>query len=219
MASLFFIGSMEKFQNEQHFRELCDWVVDRDSRFQPVIEAFGYPPLWYRPPDFSTLVLTILEQQVSLAAARSMFNRLVQRVESLTPQNLLQLDEDGLRECGLSRQKSRYVRNVADEIVSGNLDMETLNTWNESQIRERLIQIKGIGHWTVDMYVLMSLLFGDIFPPGDLATIKATYELELVEPSDGKNEIILFMKQFEPWRSAATYLLWHYYLEKRSLSL
>lgn len=210
---------MEKIQNEKHFRGLCDWVVAKDALFGQVIENFGYPPLWFRPPDFDTLILTILEQQVSLAAARSAYNKLVQEIENLTPENLLILSDEELRACYFSRQKIRYARILATEISEGRLNLEGLNKLPEQEIRTRLIQLKGIGQWTIDMYVLMSLHFADIFPPGDLATVKAVFELKLMPEGTGKNEIVRYMEKFKPYRSAATYLLWHYYLEKRNLEL
>lgn len=210
---------MEKIKNEQHFKELCDRVVAKDERFRQVIEKFGYPPLWFRPPDFDTLILTILEQQVSLAAARSAYNKLVQKIEIITPGSLLSLSDEELRACYFSRQKIKYVRILATEISEGRLNLEQLNKLPEPEIRARLIQLKGIGNWTIDMYVLMSLHFADIFPPGDLATIKAVFELKLVPEETSKNKIVRYMEKFKPYRSAATYLLWHYYLEKRNLEL
>ncbi|HKL33082.1 MAG TPA: hypothetical protein VJ919_11135 [Tangfeifania sp.] len=210
---------MEKIQDEKHFRKLCDWIVVNDARFEPVLQNFGYPPMWFRSPNFATLILTILEQQVSLAAARAAYNKLVQKIEIITPENLLTLTDEELRNCYFSRQKIRYARILASEIAEGRLNLDELNKMAEYEIRLRLIQLKGIGHWTIDMYVLMSLHFADIFPPGDLATIKAVFELKLLPAGTGKNDIIRYMEKFKPYRSVATYLLWHYYLEERNLKL
>ena len=216
---LFTFIEMEKIRNEKHFRELCDWVIQKDERFKPVLEEFGYPPFWFRSPNFTTLVLTILEQQVSLAAASAMFKRLQEFIGEITPENLLRLNDTALRKCGFSRQKIEYTKTMASEIAEKRLNLEKLNQVSEEEVRTTLIEIKGVGDWTIDMYVLMSLHFADIFPPGDLATIKAVYELKLVNPKSSKKEITQFMEKFSPYRSAATYLLWHFYLEKRNLSL
>jgi DNA-3-methyladenine glycosylase II len=210
---------MNKIQNEKEFKELCDWCADMETKFNPVIERFGYPPFWYREPDFATLILTILEQQVSLASAKSSFSKLVEKIEIVTPENLLRLTDEELRACYFSRQKATYSKILADEIITGKLNLEDLNSRSAEEIRSRLIQIKGIGHWTIDMYLLMSLHFADIFPPGDLATIKAVYELELVPATSSKEEIINFMKKFSPFQSVATYILWHSYIERRNLIL
>jgi DNA-3-methyladenine glycosylase II len=209
---------MNKIQNEK-FKTLCDWCTNIEPKLKPVIEKFGFPPFWHRNPDFATLILTILEQQVSLASAKSSFNKLVERIKIVSPENILKLTDEELRECYFSRQKATYSKILANEIISGKLNLEDLNSKSAEEIRSRLIMIKGIGHWTIDMYLLMSLHFADIFPPGDLATIKAAFELELVLPSASKEEIITFMQRFSPWQSVATYILWHGYIEQRKLKL
>lgn len=210
---------MEHIQNKQHFETLCDWCTNIEPKLKPVIEKFGYPPFWHREPDFATLILTILEQQVSLASAKSTYNKLVEKIINVTPENLLNLSDEELRACYFSRQKTNYTRILANEISSGKLNLETLKMLPEEEIRSTLIKIKGIGHWTIDMYLLMSLHFSDIFPPGDLATIKAVYELELVPATSSKEEIVTFMKKFSPYQSVATYILWHSYIERRNLKL
>jgi len=210
---------MEKIRDEIHFKELCDHCIGIESKLEMVISEFDYPPFWHREPDFSTLILTILEQQVSLAAAKAAFLKLKEKLGDITPENLLQLSDEELRQCYFSRQKIIYARVLAEEIIQEKLNLKKLNLLPEPEIRKQLIRLKGIGHWTVDMYVLMSLHFADIFPPGDLATIKAVYELGLVPPEAGKEEIIEYMQKFSPYRSVASYILWHSYIEKRKLTL
>lgn len=210
---------MDKIQNNNYFIKLCNWCVQTEPKLKPVIDQFGYPPFWHREPDFATLILTILEQQVSLASAKAAYNKLVERIQTVTPENLLRLSDEELRECYFSRQKIIYTKILAKEIASGKLNLEDLNILSENEIRTRLIKLKGIGNWTIDMYLLMSLHFSDIFPPGDLATIKSVYELKLTEPSASKEEIINFMKTFSPFQSVATYILWHSYIERRNLKL
>ncbi len=210
---------MEKIKHNNHFIELCDRCIQIEPKLKPVTERFGYPPFWHREPDFATLVLTILEQQVSLAAAKAAFNKLIEKTEIITPENFIRLTDDELRACYFSRQKMDYTRILANEILSGKLDLSELNQMPENEIRSTLIKLKGIGDWTIDMYLLMSLHFADIFPPGDLATIKSVIELELVPPGSSKEVIIGFMKKFSPYRSVATYLLWHSYIQRRNLKL
>ena len=210
---------MERIQNKEQFDKLCDWSAEIEPKLKPVIEKFGYPPFWHREPSFATLILTILEQQVSLASAKSSFNKLIERIKIVSPENLLKLTDEEFRACYFSRQKAEYSKILATEIITGKLNLDELNTQLAEAIRSRLIQIKGIGHWTIDMYLLMSLHFADIFPPGDLATIKAVYELELVPAASSKEEIINFMKKFSPYQSVATYILWHSYIERRNLVL
>lgn len=210
---------MNIVRNKNHFIELCDQCIIIEPRLKPVIGQFGYPPFWHREPDFATLILTILEQQVSLASAKSAYNKLVEKIKIVTPENLLKLSDEELRACYFSRQKATYTRILANEISFGKLNLENLKMLTDEEIRSTLIKIKGIGHWTIDMYLLMSLHFADIFPPGDLATIKSVYELELVPAHASKEEIIIFMKKFSPYQSVATYILWHSYIERRNLKL
>lgn len=210
---------MKKITGEKEFRKLCDWCIQKEPKLKPVFDKFGYPPLWHRKPDFATLILTILEQQISLAAAKAAYIKLQEKIGLVTPENLLTLTDEELRECHFSRQKIVYSKILATEITEGKLHLEELNKLSEPEIRTRLIKLKGIGHWTIDMYVLMSLHFADIFPPGDLATIKAVQELELVPNKCSKQNIINYMKKFSPFQSVATYILWHSYIERRNLKL
>lgn len=210
---------MNKIQDETEFKHLCDWCIQKERKLDTVIQRLDYPPFWHREANFATLILTILEQQVSLASAKAAYNKLLAKIKLITPENLLKLSDDELRLCYFSRQKIIYTRILATEIIEKRLILAELNRLNEPEIRNQLIQLKGIGNWTIDMYVLMSLHFSDIFPPGDLATVKAVYELELVPPESSKNEIVEYMKRFSPNQSAATYILWHYYIQKRNLKL
>lgn len=210
---------MVKIQNKQHFLEICDWCVNTEPKLKPVISKFNYPPFWHREPNFATLILTILEQQVSLASAKSAYNKLVEKTGLVTPESFSKLSEHDLKACYFSRQKIVYTKNLAHEIISGKLDLNELNNLTEQEIRSTLIKLKGIGNWTIDMYLLMSLHFADIFPPGDLATIKSVYELDLVPSTFSKEEIVNFMKKFSPFQSVATYILWHSYIERRKLKL
>lgn len=206
---------IKSFSVKSEFESLCREIAQKETKFQAVIEQYGFPVIWFRKPEFATLILTILEQQVSLASANAAFQRLNNKIEEVTPQNFILLTDNELKECYFSRQKIIYARNLAREILEGRLDLDDLNKKTAEQIRDRLIQLKGIGNWTIDMYLLMSLHHPDIFPAGDLATIKSVYELQLVPENSTKEEITEYMKIFMPWRSVATYLLWHSYLGKR----
>ncbi|MCG6187868.1 DNA-3-methyladenine glycosylase family protein [Maribellus maritimus] len=210
---------MDRIKNLKAFYKHCDLCIQIEPKLKPVIAKYGYPPMWHRQPNFATLILTILEQQVSLASAKAAFIKLENPIGEVTPKNILQLSDEDLRACYFSRQKTKYARILATEIIEGKLDLDSLNQMDEPEIRSRLITIKGIGHWTIDMYVLMSLLFADIFPPGDLATVKSVFETELVAPESSKEDIIKYMEKFSPYRSAATYILWHSYIKKRNLIL
>ena len=104
---------MKKIRDEAEFLALCDWCTNREPKLDVVIREYGYPPFWHREPNFATLILTILEQQVSLAAAKAAFLKLTEKENELTPENFLMLNDEELRSCYFSRQKIVYSRVLA----------------------------------------------------------------------------------------------------------
>ena len=146
-------------------RALEDLAV-RDPVLASVLAKLGPPPLWARPPGFPTLLRIILEQQVSLASAKAAFDRLQAIVSPLTPERFLRLDDATLKAVGFSRQKASYGRNLAQDLASGNLDLEELSTLDDEDARARLIKLKGIGPWTADIYLLMAMRRPDVLARG-----------------------------------------------------
>ena len=132
---------------------------------------------------------------------------LVERIKTVTPQNIFELSDEELRKCYFNRQKQLIQKMLTPEIISGKLNLEDLNSLSSEEIRSTLIKITRIGHWTMVMYLLMSLHFDHIFPFGDLATVKSVYELELVPATASKEDIINFMKKFSPFQSVVNYIL------------
>ncbi len=184
--------------------------------FEPVLDALGPPPLWARPGGFGTLVHIILEQQVSLASARAAFQRLLEAASPLTPQRFLELDDDALHRAGFSRQKAGYGRALAEAVVRGDLDLDGLAQRSDEAVRAELLQVKGIGPWTADIYLLMVLLRPDVWPRGDRALAVAYQQLRhrRAPPSDEK--LAEIAGAWRPWRAVAARLLWHFYLNRDS---
>lgn len=188
-----------------------------DDDLGKVVADFGAPPMWDRDTGFPTLMLLILEQQVSLASARATFARLEQAVETLTPDNFLILDDDTLRAAGFSRQKTRYGRLLAEAVADGTLDVETLGDRDDETVRAALTAITGIGNWTADVYLLMSLKRPDIWPVGDLALQVAAHEVKDL-PERPKADVLLELGEaWRPWRAVAARILWHYYLNTKRI--
>ncbi len=199
-----------------NFHSLCDELANKDQDLKAILNAYSYPPLWSRPTTFQTLIHIILEQQVSLASALAAFNKLKEKLGTITPQNLVALTDDEMKACYFSRQKIVYARHLAEAIISKQLNLQQLSLLPDEEIRERLKRIKGIGDWTVDVYLLFALQRADIFPAGDLAMIKAFKEIKKL-PKHTSKEIILDMATFwQPYRSIATMLLWHHYIQSRN---
>ncbi|MGL5804417.1 MAG: DNA-3-methyladenine glycosylase family protein [Xenococcaceae cyanobacterium] len=186
-------------------------LVDRDRDLAGIFQKFGAPPIWSREPGFTTLVQIILEQQVSLASAKATYNRLNNFI-TLTPENFLTLNDDELRAIGLSRQKTSYIRALSQAIATKKLNLDRTATEDDETIRLELKQIKGIGDWTVDMYLLMALQRPDIFAKSDLAVVIAVQKIKNLVKRPTTEEMLAIASNWQPWRSIATQLLWHYYL-------
>ncbi len=200
--------------NEHTLTQGLKAITACDSDMKMILEKVGPPPLWRREPGFPTLVHIILEQQVSLASAKAAFTRLVERVSVLSPERFLTLDDVTLKSIGFSRQKMSYCRNLARAIQEGALDLDTLEIQNEPSIRAKLLSMKGIGQWTVDIYLLMALGLTDIWPVGDLALAVAIQDVKKLHSRPARSELSTIGEAWRPWRSAAAFLLWHYYLTK-----
>jgi DNA-3-methyladenine glycosylase II len=186
-------------------------LVGRDRDLADILARFGTPPIWKREPGFATLVQIILEQQVSLTSAKATFNRLCTSIE-LTPNNVLKLKDDEFKTLGFSRQKTSYVRALSQAIATGKIDLDRLAKEEDETVRLELKQIKGIGDWTVDIYLLMALQRPDIFAKSDLAVIIAIQKIKNLTKRPNAEEILAIALNWQPWRSIATQLLWHYYL-------
>ena len=205
--------------HQANFSSFCDLLSKKDPHLETIISQYGYPPMWTRPASFPTLIHIILEQQVSLASAKAAFVKLKEKIGTITPQKLLVLTDVEMRACYFSRQKTIYARHLAEAIVSKQLNLKKLSLLPDEKIREELKKIKGIGDWTVDIYLLFALQRTDIFPTGDLAMINAFKEIKRLEKHISKEEIIALSENWKPHRSIGTMLLWHYYIQKRGLRI
>lgn len=196
----------------------CDAVAMQDGDLKKILDTHGYPPLWVRTNTFDMLVLIILEQQVSLASAYAAFKKLQEKIH-ITPENLLLLTDDELRACYFSRQKIGYVRGLATAILSGELNLKNLNRLSDDAVRARLKKLKGIGDWTVDIYLIHSLQRCDIFPIGDLALVNAMKGVKGLPTSTPKEELVQLAEAWRPYRTFATLILWHQYIQMRGIKL
>lgn len=199
--------------SKSNFHAICDQLALQDPDLAAIIAQYGYPPMWSRPNTFETLVHIILEQQVSLASALSALNKLKERVQELTPSRLLLLTDEEMRACYCSRQKTIYIKFLAEALLSGQLDLTELEQLSNDAIRAKLITLKGIGNWTIDVYLMFVLQRADIFPSGDLAAVNALKRLKGLQDFS-KEEAIFLAGQWQPYRTIATMLLWHYYLSQ-----
>jgi len=193
------------------------YVCGVDPDLARIHAVLGAPPLWERPPGFATLVHIILEQQVSLASAQAAMRKLQAALPAVTPQAFLTLDDASLKAIGFSRQKATYCRELAQAILRGDLDLERLASLDDHSAREALQQVKGIGPWTADIYLLMALLRPDIWPVGDLALATALQTRKRLASRPSAQALEQIARPWQPWRAVAARLLWHDYLHPGSV--
>jgi len=205
--------------DRQNFHSICDKLAKKDRHLFAIIRQYGYPPMWTRRGNFQTLIHIILEQQVSLASARAALNKLKERIGTITPKKLLALSDEDLKTCYFSRQKTVYARYLANAIVSKQIILKKFSDLDDAEIRRQLKTIKGIGDWTVDVYLLFALQRTDLFPLGDLAMVNALKEVKQLSKETKQEELLKLAERWRPYRSIATMLLWHYYIQKKGIKL
>ena len=147
-----------------------------DPRLADLVATHGAPTLWLRPTGFPSLVLFILEQQVSLASAAAAYRKVLDRIGTMAPAALLATTPDELRLDGVSRQKDRYLRALAEAVETGDLDLDGLAHLDDDAVRSALTALPGIGRWTADVYLLACLGRPDLWPVGDRALQVAAAE-------------------------------------------
>lgn len=188
------------------------FLASRDSDLARVMRRFGPPPMWTRKPGFPTLLLIILEQQVSLASARAAFERLQARVSLVTPNTVLSLDDAEMKAIGFSRQKTAYARHLSEAILQRRFDPEALRAMSDEHAHSALVALKGIGRWTADIYLMMALRRPDIWPVHDLALATAAHHVKRLRKRPSPERLESIGKAWRPWRSVAARVLWHFYL-------
>jgi len=204
-----------KTLSKKKLTAICKKLSVMDFNMAFVYKTYGTPPLWDRPEGFSTLLHIILEQQVSLASAKACFDKLTFRVGHVSPQNLLTLSDSELKTAGFSRQKTAYVRLLAEAVMEKRIDLENLKNLTDAEVKSELIKLKGVGEWTSDIYLLMAMLRPDVMPKGDLALHIAYQKLTGAEHRPGSEEFLLTAEKWKPYRSVAARLLWHFYLSEK----
>lgn len=197
-------------------QEIIQYLSQKEAAFQLIIEKYGLPEIPKRSQGFETLVLLILEQQVSIDSAKATFLKLKARIKTVEPLPILDLSDEEFRALGVSRQKTSYIKALALAVVDKEIDLASLANKSAQQVREELIRIKGIGNWTIDIYLMFCLQDPDLLPLGDIAisnTIKELFDIHEKEAME------VYVQSWSPYRSTAAFLLWHYYLKKRGRTI
>ena len=198
--------SMTTLDSSAELKTHIQALIELEPRFAPVYEQVGVPSLRRNEGGFAALLRAIVGQQLSVAAASSIWQRLVD-ANLITPKTLIQADDEDLRAQGLSRQKIRYVRSLVDH----DIDYQALTTMSDGEVIATLTAVTGIGRWTAEMYLLFSLGRADILAVDDLAIrVAAMALLEFPERPTPK-QLKVATQSWSPYLSAASLLLWAYY--------
>ena len=187
-----------------------------DPHLQRAAVVAGDFPVRLRPPGYATLIWLILGQQISIAAAKAMFERLTATLGTVTPEGLLGLDDDTMRACGFTRMKAEYARGIATAVTDGSFDFEALAAMDDNDAIASLVALRGIGPWTAENYLMWALGRRDIFPAGDLALRIGWQNLLGLDESPSEPELRDLARQWTPRRTAASFLLWYFYLGDRA---
>jgi len=196
---------------DESLRPALEALARKDRDLARAYRACGLPPVRRQEPGFAGLIRIIMAQQVSAASAQAIVARLNDAVRPLSAAAFLALDDSALRAIGLSRQKIVYGRTLAEEVLSGRLDLEAVSALDDQAAMDRLAGVKGIGAWTAEIYLLFALGRADIWPAGDLAVQVAIQRLKGLNARPERARMVELAAPWRPYRSAAARLLWHLY--------
>ena len=184
------------------------YLSNKDRVLKKIIDQFPKQSLILNNNSFHALINSIIGQQISVSAANSMKKKLFALKENITPRTIKNIKKIDLKKCGLSKQKILYINNIADFFIENKKFIYEIDKVEDQYIREKLIEIKGIGNWTVDMFLIFTHGSSNIYPTGDLGFIKAIskhYKKDL--PLDD-NFLSTLLKRWSPYSSIATWYLW-----------
>ncbi|MFP5333668.1 MAG: DNA-3-methyladenine glycosylase family protein [Acidimicrobiia bacterium] len=191
-----------------------DRLATSDDALGAIVSRAGKPPPFQRPPTFASLVLLILEQQVSLSSAAAAYRRL-ESVGQVDPKTVAAIDDATLRAAGITRQKTRYLRELCSAVMEGRLPIGQLPDLPDPDVRDLLIAVPGIGPWTADVFLLACLQRPDIWPVGDRALQVGTAEALDLADVPAPDRLWEIGERWRPHRSAAARIIWHGYLHTR----
>ena len=183
-------------------------LSNKDKVLKKIIDQFSNQSLQLNDNSFHALINSIIGQQISVSAANSIKKKLFVLKKNITPRTIKNIKKNDLRKCGLSKQKILYINNIADFFLLNKEFINKLDKVNDLEIREKLIEIKGIGNWTIDMFLIFTLGSSNIFPSGDLGFVKAISKHYKKDLPISKKFLSKLFKRWSPYSSIATWYLW-----------
>jgi DNA-3-methyladenine glycosylase II len=186
----------------------CADLVKRDRILKKLIPKFGPVHLLSRGDPFVTLARSVVGQQISVAAAQAVWQRVETACPKLVPQQFIKLGQEKLMACGLSKRKSEYVLDLAQHFVSGALHVGKWQSMEDEDVIAELTQIRGIGRWTAEMFLIFNLSRPDVLPLDDLGLIRAISVNYFSGEPVTRSEAREVAANWEPWRTVATWYMW-----------
>ena len=180
----------------------------KDKKLSMIIKSYPDDFLFSKSDPFFTLARSIVGQQISVKAAQSVWDRLEIKVKKLNPEIIITTHSSTLKSVGLSRQKVSYLKNLASAFIEKKIKVSMWNKMNDEQIVQDLTQIKGIGRWTAEMFLIFNLCRADIFPLDDIGMVRALCKLYKIQYPTNRESIIKIGEKWRPYRSVATWYLW-----------
>ena len=194
-------------------QQAIQFLSSKDSILKSIIDTYGKPIIQKRNEGFASMCHIILEQQVSIASAKACYTKIENKFQQITPKIINTATDEELKKCGVSRQKIIYLKDLASKVISNEINFESFSSKKEEQIRKELITIKGVGNWSIEVYLMFCLQMPNIIPLGDIAiknTLKELYNCQTHE------EMEILSNNWKPYRTIASFVVWHYYLKKRN---
>ncbi len=178
-----------------------------DKNIKKIIELYEFPSLTTRENMFFTLIRSIVGQQISVRAADTIWDKIVNEAKEIRPEIIYSMDENTMRDCGLSKRKVEYMKAVSEKWLNG-YDKINWHELSDEAVTEKLVEIRGIGKWTAEMILIFTLMRPDIFPMGDIGAIRALEKIYNKGQKMNKEQIEEIVKKWKPWRTIATWYLW-----------
>ena len=198
-----------RIATRKHLDDALSGLLAADKRLHPVAERVGPMPFRKRREEgFEALVSIIVSQQLSVAAADTIFARVKARVAPFTPEQVLAADAETLRACGLSAPKQKHMKTIAQAILDGALDLEAVRGMHDEDARAHLTAVKGIGPWTADIYLMASLGRADIWPVADVGLQAAMQRALNLRKRPTEKQMEKLSQAWRPWRTVAARMLW-----------
>ena len=184
------------------------YLSNKDKVLKKLIQTYRNEYLILNSNYFHSLINSIIGQQISVSAADSMKTKFFKLKRNITPQTVSKLRTTDLQKCGLSRQKILYIRNISKFFLQNKKFIKNITKSSEEEIYNNLIEIKGVGNWTIHMFLMFSYGSSNIFPTGDLGFLKAISKLYKVQLPISEKKLKLLHKKWSPYSSQATWYLW-----------